>query len=121
MHARLPILLFASISALLAQRPAAPTIPDTLIAERELVYSAVGGRQTMDVVRPRDAAASPRPGVLLVHGGGFRAGAKESYLPLAIKLAERGYIAATVNYRLPPPEQIPPAPRGGKAPPRVFP
>src|SRR5436305_3903962 len=115
MHARLPILLFASISALLAQRPAAPTIPDTLVAERELVYSAVGGRQTMDVVRPRDAAANPRPGVLLVHGGGFRAGAKESYLPLAIKLAERGYIAATANYRLSPRNQFPAAVQDVKA------
>src|SRR5436305_8571067 len=115
MHARLPILLFASISALLAQRPAAPTIPDTLVAERELVYSSVGGRQTMDVVRPRDGAASPRPGVLLVHGGGFRAGAKESYLPLAIKLAERGYIAATVNYRLAPRNQFPAAVEDVKA------
>src|SRR5436305_1458438 len=115
MHARLPILLFASISALLAQRPAAPTIPDTLVAERELVYSSVGGRQTMDVVRPRDGAASPRPGVLLVHGGGFRAGAKESYLPLAIKLAERGYGAATANYRLAPRNQFPAAVQDVKA------
>src|SRR5947208_7922943 len=115
MHARLPILLFASISALLAQPPAAPTIPDTLIAEREVVYSAVGGRQTMDVVRPRDASASPRPAVLLVHGGGFRAGAKESYIPLAIKLAERGYVAATVNYRLAPRHQFPAAVEDVKA------
>src|SRR4051812_47373148 len=115
MHARLPILLFGSTCALLAQRPAAPTIPDTLIAERDVVYSAVGGRQTMDVVRPRDAAASPRPGVLLVHGGGFRAGAKESYLPLAIKLAERGYVAATVNYRLAPRNQFPAAVQDVKA------
>ena len=69
----------------------------------------------MDVVRPRDASASPRPAVLLVHGGGFRAGAKESYLPLAIKLAERGYLAATVNYRLAPRNQFPAAVQDVKA------
>src|SRR3954452_24107072 len=106
MHARVSILLLTAAYVLLAQRPATP-IPDTLIAERDVVYSAVGGRQTMDVVRPRDTSASPRPAVLLVHGGGFRAGAKESYLPLAIKLAERGYIAATINYRLAPRNQFP--------------
>ena len=115
MHARLPLLLLASCCALLAQGPAAPTIPDTVIAEREVAYSAVGGRQTMDIVRPREDSATPRPAVLLVHGGGFRAGAKESYLPLAIKLAGRGYVAATVNYRLAPRNQFPAAVQDVKA------
>src|SRR5438445_7674383 len=94
MHARLMILIAASACALMGQ---ALKIPDTVIADRDVEYSAVGGRQTLDIVRPREASTVPRPAILLVHGGGFRAGAKESYLPLAIKLAERGYVAATTN------------------------
>jgi acetyl esterase/lipase len=114
MHARL-ILLLASSGALLAQAPAAPQIPDTVLAERNVAYSAAGGRQTMDIVRPREASNTPRPAVLLVHGGGFRAGAKESYIPLAVKLAEHGYVAATVNYRLSPRNQFPAAVEDVKA------
>jgi len=80
-----------------AQTPKPFPIPDTLIADRDVVYSSVGGRQTLDVIRPRAASGEARPAVLLIHGGGFRAGAKESYLPLAVKLAEHGYVAATAN------------------------
>ena len=90
-----------------AQAPNAVKMPDTVIAESNVEYSAVGGKQTMDIVRPRDNGTTPRPAVLLVHGGGFRAGTKEGYLSLAIKLAERGYVAATANYRLSPGNQFP--------------
>ena len=69
----------------------------------------------MDIVRPREAGSAPRPAVLLIHGGGFRAGSKESYIPLAIKLAERGYVAATANYRLSPRNQFPAAVQDAKA------
>lgn len=69
----------------------------------------------MDIVRPRNAAAEPRPAVVLVHGGGFRQGKRESYLPVAIRLAERGYVAATVSYRLAPRNQFPAAVHDVKA------
>ena len=75
------------------------------LTDKDVEYSAVGGKQLMDIVRP--AGAGAKPAVLLVHGGGFRAGNKESYLPLAAKLAEHGYVAATVNYRLAPRNQFP--------------
>ena len=98
-----------------AQAANAPKIPDTVVAEREVEYSAVGGRQTMDIVRPREASNTPRPAVLLVHGGGFRGGTKEGYISLAVKLAEHGYVAATANYRLAPRNQFPAAVQDVKA------
>ena len=55
------------------------------------------------------------PAVVLVHGGGFRRGRPASYLPVAIKLAERGYVAATVSYRLAPRHQFPAAVEDVKA------
>lgn len=109
------ICFLASCYALSAQTPASPDIPSTLLADRDVTFSGVGGRQTMDIVRPREAATSPRPAVLLIHGGGFRAGSKESYLALAVKLAERGYVAATANYRLSPRNQFPAAVEDAKA------
>lgn len=115
MRIRFLFYLLACSYALFAQAPATPNIPSTLLADRNVEFSAVGGRQTMDIVRPRETAATPRPAVLLIHGGGFRAGNKESYLPLAIKLAERGYVAATANYRLSPRNQFPAAVEDVKA------
>jgi len=101
--------LLAPLLLLLAQAP------DNIVVDKDVEYSAVGSSQTMDIVRPREASNVPRPAVLLVHGGGFRAGSKEGYLSLATSLAERGYVAATVNYRLAPKYQFPAAVQDVKA------
>lgn len=106
-------LLFAGF--LPAQSHDTPAIPDTVTIDRDVEYSAVGSPQTMDILRPRDSSAGARPAVLLVHGGGFRAGSKEGYIPLAIKLAGHGYVAATVNYRLAPQFRFPAAVEDVKA------
>jgi len=98
------LLALASVIPLPAQTPA---MPESVLWEADLQYSSVGGRMQMDVVRPKAAAADPRPAVVLVHGGGFRRGTRQSYLPVAARLAERGYVAATVSYRLAPRNQFP--------------
>jgi acetyl esterase/lipase len=95
-----------------AQTP--PAIPASLVHDADVEYSNVGERVAMDIVQPK-AAGEPRPAVVLVHGGGFRAGNRRSYLPMAIKLAERGYVAATVSYRLAPKHQFPAAVHDVKA------
>jgi acetyl esterase/lipase len=51
----------------------------------------------------------PFPAVLCIHGGGFRAGTRDAYEGLIKKLAEHGYVAATVTYRLAPKYQFPAA------------
>lgn len=88
---------------------APPEIPPNLILEPDLEYTIAGGKGTrpaLDVVRPRESA-KPLPAVVLIHGGGGRAGNRESYLPLAIRLAQHGYVAATVSYRLSPRYRFP--------------
>jgi acetyl esterase/lipase len=83
-------------------------MPDNVIFEPDLDYtSAINGKLFLDIVRPRDNSGAPHPAVLCIHGGGFRAGNRESYLPLCIRLAQRGYVAATVTYRLAPTFQFP--------------
>jgi acetyl esterase/lipase len=115
-NSRSLVLLFTLSGALIARSSNdPPKIPDTLIAETDVEYSAVGGSQKMDIIRPREVSHQPRPAILLVHGGGFRAGSKEGYIPLAIKLAENGYVAATADYRLAPRHQFPAAVEDVKA------
>tara|TARA_B110000285_G_C15040019_1_gene571321 strand:+ start:67 stop:1284 length:1218 start_codon:yes stop_codon:yes gene_type:complete len=41
-----------------------------------------------------------RPLVLMIHGGGFVAGDKDDRKTECITLAQKGYVAATINYRL---------------------
>jgi triacylglycerol lipase len=65
-------------------------------------------RHALDLFRARDAVrAQPRPIVAFVHGGGFRAGAKQ--LPdqpfhdnVGIWAARSGLVGVTLNYRLAP-------------------
>jgi len=104
------LLLFCAVGLLgQAARPA-PSIPDDVVFE-----PAQRGSPQVDIVRPRAASDSLRPAVLCIHGGGFRAGSRTSYLPLGIELARRGYVAALVDYQLAPRAQFPAAVHDVKA------
>ena len=49
---------------------------------------------------PSDDSRKQRPTVVLVHGGSFVSGDKSSFASLAAVLAARGFIVASINYRL---------------------
>ncbi len=87
--------------ALLAQ-----AVPDSVIVEKGIEFSRVGEKTELDLARPK-AAGPARAAIVAIHGGGFRAGRRESYSALILKLAERGYVAATIDYRLSPKHQFP--------------
>ena len=95
------VLLFA---VALAQQQN-PPVPDDVLADFDVEYSRVGERVAMDIFRPK--TAGPHPAILAIHGGGFRAGSRTSYIPLCIKAAQRGYVCATASYRLSPRNQFP--------------
>jgi acetyl esterase/lipase len=86
--------------ALLWLLQAAP--PDNVVFEKNVVYGKGGGEDlTMNVARPKDVAG-PLPCVLIIHGGGWAAGNKDGHNNLTWELAKRGYVSATVGYRLVP-------------------
>src|SRR5947199_4983984 len=81
-------------------------VPPDVIVERGIEYTSIPhGKLAMDVVRPK--APGKYPGIVLIHGGGFSGGNREGYLPMAVRLAQNGYVAATVSYRLTPMFQFP--------------
>ena len=81
-------------------------VPDNVILERGIDYASIPhGKLAMDIVRPK--APGKYPAVIMIHGGGFSGGQRESYLPMAIRLAQSGYVAAAVSYRLTPMFQFP--------------
>jgi len=84
-------------------------IPDGVIFETDIEYAHPGGeRLALDLARPKTQQGAA-PAVVCIHGGGFRAGNREHHDRLCIQLAERGYVAATVSYRLAPNYQFPAA------------
>ena len=64
-----------------------------------------GAATTMDVYLPGDldvATDPPRPTVLLIHGGSWRAFDKDAMRNPGRRLAGAGYVTASINYRLVP-------------------
>jgi acetyl esterase/lipase len=90
-------------------------IPDNVIFESDIEYSNPGGeRLALDMARPKDPKG-PCPAVICIHGGGFRAGNREHHDRLCVQLAEHGYVAVSVTYRLAPKHQFPAAVNDVKA------
>ena len=60
--------------------------------------------QAMDIYQPTGDAATNRKAVLLIHGGSFYAGSKTDafIVYMCQELAKRGYVTASINYRLVP-------------------
>ncbi len=56
----------------------------------------------LDMAMPADGGESLRPGLVIVHGGGWRAGSKEVdvYQSMMTEYARKGYVTINVNYRL---------------------
>lgn len=107
-------LLLAAVVFTAAAQPPAPEIPETLIHESAVAYAQADPQQVMDIVRPRDGSVR-HPAIVCIHGGGFRAGSRKGYLGLCVRLAQHGYVAATVDYRLSPGVQFPAAVNDVKA------
>lgn len=56
----------------------------------------------LDLYEPRGDALTNRPAVIFVHGGGFTSGDKSTGIEqaLAERLARKGYVTLSINYRL---------------------
>ncbi len=88
---------------------------EQIVFEEGLEYSNPDNQHLqLNLARPKTNDGK-HPAVLCIHGGGFRAGDRKRWDGLCKKLAERGYVAATVTYRLAPKYQFPAAVNDVKA------
>lgn len=94
------LLCLAFTTIVSAQREPLPSDPpETIKAELDLTYGKTSEQELkLDLYRPKGDAVLPA--CVLVHGGGWIGGDKERFRPLAIALAERGYVVANIEYRL---------------------
>ena len=103
---KLPSPISASIASLLSfasfSTAAELSIPADITFERGIEFSnAADQHLQFNIARPKNATGA-LPTILCIHGGGFRAGTRESYDKLCLTLAGHGYVAATITYRLAP-------------------
>lgn len=97
-----------SLVTLLSLIPASLFAADEVVVETGVEYSHPGDEHLLlNIARPKVAGKSPA--ILCIHGGGFRAGKRESWDARCRKMAERGYVAVTVTYRLAPQHPFPAA------------
>lgn len=64
----------------------------------DISYANNSDAQKLDIFMPE--GNGPFPAVILIHGGGFKAGDKRAKYSLAKELVANGYAAICVNYRL---------------------
>ncbi len=108
-----PLALVLIVTApALAQKD--PPVPDTVVFEKNIEYTNPDNQHLqLNIAKPK--GNGPFPTVLFIHGGGFRAGVREGHNTQIIRLAEHGYVAATVSYRLAPKYPFPAAIHDTKA------
>lgn len=74
-------------------------VPESIQAQLDEVYTSYGSRKLlMDLFSPKGAKNAPA--VIVVHGGGWLKGDKTKFRALAIRLAEKGFVTAAIEYRL---------------------
>jgi len=98
----LPLPSAPAVSLLPATRPsrvsAVQWVPRGYHAVRDIAYVPGGGRsRILDIYLP-DQKTAPRPLMVWIHGGGWCSGDKA--LPPGLGLLSRGYVVASINYRL---------------------
>ncbi|MGX5690501.1 alpha/beta hydrolase [Arcticibacter tournemirensis] len=76
------------------------TLPEVK-EKRDIIYCSREDRNLyLDAFYPEAKGNKPVPAILIIHGGGWRSGSRAQHIPLAQRLAARGYVCFTAEYRL---------------------
>ena len=79
-----------------------PKMPEGISAEWNVVYQTYADRKLrLDIFYPDDTDEN-YTAVLMIHGGGWNSGDRSLLVPFAQNLAAKGYVTATIEYRLSP-------------------
>jgi acetyl esterase/lipase len=100
-----PILVSAAAIAFSPVAQAAVAEPTIEITPGVTFVQRDSGPLKADLYVPK--GAGPFPAVLVIHGGGWMMGTREQLAGAAVYLAEHGYTAVTIEYRLAPQDKWP--------------
>lgn len=77
-----------------------PDIPEEIEEIKNIEYKIIDGKSLqLDIYKSKNIK-KPAPLLVFIHGGGWRSGNRSDYLIYLVDFAKRGYITATVSYRL---------------------
>jgi acetyl esterase/lipase len=77
-----------------------PPLPDGVAEQKGIEYGRVGERPLLlDLYSPA-RLTNAVPGLIFIHGGAWRSGKRQDYRVYTTHFASRGYVVATISYRL---------------------
>ncbi|SEJ14257.1 Acetyl esterase/lipase [Cyclobacterium xiamenense] len=77
-----------------------PAVPENLEAFTDIPYKTIDGLELQLDIYRKNGLQEPAPTLIFVHGGAWKKGKRQDYLPYLIDYAEKGYVTATLSYRL---------------------
>ncbi len=76
-----------------------PAVPEDITAIKNVTYKTIdSGDLQLDIYKRKDLEG-PAPTMIFIHGGAWKKGKREDYLPYLIDYAKKGYITITISYR----------------------
>lgn len=106
---KLACLVSVLAANLIAQTPPRTTVslPEWVQREADIAYDRYP-ETVLDILIPKTAPPKKRPGVLVIHGGGWVGGNREGMIRnFCLPYLEKGFVVANVEYRL---AKVAPAP-----------
>ena len=81
---------------------ASTAVPDSVELQENVAYREGNEKWTLDLMLPKNPDDELRPVLVFIHGGGWRNGDKTGgvWREYPLEYAARGYVCASINYRL---------------------
>lgn len=77
-----------------------PPLPPSVELQKNVEYGKVNDRPLqLDLYKPKNVEGKV-PGLIFIHGGGWKTGKRQDYRVYTTWFAEQGYVVATIGYRL---------------------
>jgi acetyl esterase/lipase len=90
------------VPSLLLGQDKGPQVPAGVMYEPDIVFGKGGDVDlALDIARP-EKLDKPTPCVVFIHGGGWTGGNRKVHVKEILDFAQRGYVSATIQYRLVP-------------------
>ncbi len=82
--------------------PASTSVPDSVEFRENVAYREGNEKWKLDLMLPKNREDETCPVIVFIHGGGWRNGDKASgvFRDYPLEYASRGYVCASINYRL---------------------
>jgi len=75
-------------------------LPEGVVEHKDVEYGKGGDKSLLlDLYMP-EKLDQPVPGLIFIHGGGWEQGNRNDYRYYTVRYAKRGYVVATITYRL---------------------